>query len=563
MAQFGDEFIDEISKVNPSSLVNDENANLPLDELQHNVQVLAKLLSVSSTSSPSLLSSIYGNLLDYNNKGVKIFFNGGNFDCFEKKNAWLAIDDGDVVNIRDIQSSGADDLLVYKGPTTTVDEDGTEHGRWLEREFFIPQYLRGSELIFAVKGTGVNTGFDQNISFIYEVPYCNTSEVPNISSAGEAPCLTVGPSGVETSGTSGICDPDLSSGCYARYEDIGIEVVGAVQVVKKLGPWPNHRWYAEHADWLPEYRTTSVLFKVNKNTDVIKIRIRRTRSDGAMAFSQMFLGGLPSAFKNYNIKNLDINELYNFQNGVTKWNVTTVDGRHVAQDTTTGKLPNLLTKEQFLFYSQFNQNIENLNWDDDSTAPRQTSLSFSTSTGAPSAAPRTTILEFDPEADRIAYYDMRVDGPNPGSCYLGVSYFVNENEFSGTISCPTSADETSICGYIKFDVSVGIINSGPQSVVSNITYRTFEYEVPIPAYTLKGKMGYFEIYGDFYQDLLDTRGSIAYFNISRKGTDTADTFEGNFLLAGMKTGITVPPDTYVAESITTYDDLFKGDGNDC
>ncbi len=561
---FNDEFINEISQVNPSSNVTDENANLPMQELQHNFKFLLNLLSVSTASAPNFLSLIYGNLLDYDNLGNKIFFNGGNFDCFEKKNIWLAVDDGAVVNESQIQSSdGAADLLVYRGSPSSVDDEG-EHGRWLQREFFIPPLLRGSELVFVIKGTGVNTLIDQVVAFDYNVPYCDTSTVPNVSAVGLAGCVTgtSGTSATSTSGTSG-CTPDLTSNCYARYEDIGIDIIGAqstVEVVKTLGPWPHHRFYAQQPSWLPEYRSVAVSFKVGKNTDSIKIRIRRTQATGVIAISQMFLGGLPMPFADYDIQHLDINELYNFNSGITKWNVTTVNGHHVAQDATNSQLPNLLTKEQFLHLSQFNKNVDEFDWDQ-VNGPRQVELMFSPATGAPSSVPATNVFEFDPEFTRYLHYDMRVDGPSPGMCYLGVSFFVNQNEFSDTISCPTSADQTSICSHIKFDIIVSVVNSGEFGNPDSTTSKTFSYLVPIPAYTLGGKMGYFEVYGDFYQDLLDSRGSIAYFSISRDGESSDDTFEGNFMLVGTKTGIAVPPDDI--PEVGTYTDLFVGDNNNC
>jgi hypothetical protein len=562
------DFINKIAQLNPSTLVNDENTNLPLQQLQSNVQFILNLLSLSTTSSPNYLSLIYGNLLDYDNLGNKVYFNGGNFDCFEKKNSFLAIDDGAVLNESEIQSSGgAADLLVYTGGVSYVDAQG-EHGIWLEREFYVPPMLRGSELVFAIKGTGVNTLIDQIVPFDYDVPYCNNSTVPNISAVGLAGCLSIGTSGTSatpTSGTSGSpCVPNLSGGCYARYEDIGIDIIGSqtvVQDVVTLGPWPSHPYYAQDPSWFPEFRTASVAFRVGKNTDSIKIRIRRTRADGALAISQIFLGGLPQPYISYDMVHLDINELYDFNLGVSKFNATTVNGRHVAVDGTTSQLPNLLTKEQWLHLSQFNRNIDEFDWDQ-LNGPRQIELMFSPSTGAPSSIPATDCFEFDPLFTRYLHYDMRVDGPDPGMCYLGVSFFVNQNEFSNTITCAASGgDGTGVCSYIKFDVSVAVVNTTQFGNPSDLQSSTFSYLVPVPAYTLTGKMGYFEVYGDFYQNLLNTRGSIVYFTISRDGEDPSDTFEGNFCLVGAKTGIAVPPDDIPSPG--TYTNLFVGDNTSC
>jgi len=573
---FDEEFIDEISLVNPSTNVNDENFNLPISELQHNLRFLLNFISVSSASSPNYLSLLYGNLLDYDSSGQKIFFNGGNFDCFEKKNSWIAVDDGEVTNDIDIQNEGVERLLVYSGGVSFTDVNG-EHGRYLQREFYIPPQLRGTELVFAIKGTGVYTEENhQAIEFDYEIPYCDSSMVPGISSVGEPDCITSGTTGTTgttgtpttgcpTTGTTGTpdipgitCTPDLTTGCYSRYEDLGIEVIGALDTVEEivvLGPWPHHNLYAEQDLWLPEYRTSAVAFRVGQNTSSIKIRIRRTREDGAIAISQMFLGGLPNPWSQYEINNLDINELYNYNQGITKWNVTTVNGRHVAEDCEGAKLPNIMTKEQWLCLSQFNRKIDEFDWDAEN-GPRPNELEFLDSPSG--VSPKTHGLEFDPEYTRFAHFDMRVDGPDPGLCYLGISYFVNENEFTpdDLNCCPNGT-----CGNMKFDVWVAVVNTGDFGNPNDSEYKKFSYTVPIPEYVKDGKMGYFEIYGNFYEDLKATRGSIAYFVISRDGESDTDTLNGNFILVGCKTGLAIPTDDKPESG--TYPDLFVGENSEC
>lgn len=573
---FDEEFIDEISLVNPSTNVNDENFNLPIQELQHNLRFLLNLISVSSASSPNYLSLLYGNLLDYDSAGQRVFFNGGNMDCFEKKNAWIAVDDGEVTNDIDIQTEGADRLLVYSGGVSITDENG-QHGRYLQREFYIPPQLRGTELIFAVKGTGVYTQDPHEpIDFDYEIPYCDASMVPGVSAVGEPPCITSGTTG--TTGTTGTpttgcpttgttaspdipgitCVPDLTGGCYARYEDVGIEIIGALDVVEEivvLGPWPHHSLYAEQDEWLPEYRTAGVAFRVGQNTSSIKVRIRRTRADGAIAIPQFFLGGLPKPWNDYEIQDLDINELYNFNLGITKWNVTTVDGRHVAEDCGGAKLPNLMTKEQWLCLSQFNRKIDEFDWDVDN-GPRPNELEFLTSpTGV---TPKTHGLEFDPGFTRYAHFDMRVDGPDPGLCYLGISYFVNENEFADE---PLSCCPGGTCGDLKFDVWVAVVNTGDYGNPSDVQYKRFSYTVPVPDYVREGRMGYFEIYGDFYEELKDERGALAYFIVSRDGESDLDTLNGNFILVGCKTGLAIPTDDIPEPR--DYPGLFVGDNSEC
>lgn len=572
MSDINDGFIEDLSLLNPSINVNDENANLPHLELHHNQKFLLNLLNNSVSNNSQFLSLIYGNLLDYDSSGNKVFFNGGRFDCFEKKQSFLAINDGSVVNDTDIQVDGADDLLVYKGGVSYQDTQGS-HGIWLERDFFIPQFLRGSELILAIKGTGVYLNSQiPDVPFDSEIPYCDDSDIPNVEIVGTPDCLTTGTTGTTGTGTTGstaspsgsldncTCEPDLDTGCYAKYEDIGVEIVGAVGTVEEivtLGPWPHHDLYAKHDDWLPKYRTGIVKFRVAKNTTTIKIRIRRTVNCGAIALSNMFIGGLPHPYDEYNITNADINEFYDYVNGITKWNVTTVNGRHVGPGCETTKLPNLMTKEDWICISQFVRNIEEFDWDQ-TNGPRQVSLEFGST--VPFSVPATHGMSFDPEFTRYAHFDMRVDGPDPGLASMGITFTVSENEFSGTASC--DGDESDdVCGYIKFDVWTKVVNTNNFANPSFVDYNRFTYNVPVLKRFLNGELGYFEIYGDFYQDLEARRGAIAYFTISRDAEDDVDTFDGNFTIVGTKVGLAVPPDDIPDSG--DYPNLFIGDIEDC
>lgn len=586
MTDFGDKFLEEISILNPRTNVNDENANLPHAELLHNQKFLLNVLNGTSSNNAQLLSLIYGNLMDYDSSGNKVFFNGGNFDCFEKKHSWLAINDGNVVNDTDIQTEGAANLLVYKGGTTYSDENG-DHGVWLERDFFIPTQLRGSELIFAIKGTGVYlNSLVPDVPFDYEIPYCDDSEVPNIYTVGTPGCLTpsnppitgdpyacdsgfpppVTPppsSSVPVTGSpdDGTCEADLSNNCFARYEDVGIEIVGATeetQIVEVLGPWPHHDLYAKQDDWLPGYRTSIVRFRVGAGTETIKIRIRRTRSDGALALSQAFLGGLPMPYDDYKINNLDINEFYDYANGITKWNTTTVSGHHVGESCGNVKLPDLLTKRDWLCQSQFVKNVEQFDWDEEN-GPRENELEFSSD--VPFSEPATHGMEFDPRFTRYAHFDMRVDGPNPGLAYLGVTYTVGENEFSDGNLCSDGLNPDDICGHVKFDVWTKVVNTNEFANPSRIDYVRFGYNIPITFAQVYGGLGYLEVYGDFYQDLNDSRGALVYFTISRDGESADDTFNGNFTVVGTKIGLAVPPDDRPEPD--THDKLFIGDIEDC
>jgi hypothetical protein len=570
MTDLGDSFIEQLSQFNPSTNVNDENANLPHEELLHNQKFLLNILSDSAANNSQFLSLIYGNLMDYDSQGNKLFFNGGNLDCFEKKQAWLAIDDGAVVNDTAFQSNNADKLLVYKGRRSYVDSSG-EHGAWMERDFFIPQFLRGSELVLMMKGTGVylNTN-TPDVPFEYNVPYCNVSTIPNVYAVGHPVCLTPGSSGSSGTPSSpattatpefGACEPDLTSNCFARYEDIGVEVIGAIdetQSIEVVGPWPHHNLYAQQDDWLPEYRTVIVKFRIGKGTETIKVRIRRTRSDGAVAFSQMFLGGLPHPFDDYEITHADINEFYDFTNGITKWNVTTVNGRHVGKSCSEAKLPNLMTKEDWLCQTQFVKEITEWDWDQ-ANGPRQNELEFASD--VPFTVSKTHGMEFDPEFTRYAHVDMRVDGPDPGLAFMGVTFSISENDFSEDDTCDTTNPDD-ICGYVKFDIWTKVVNTN-DFANPNFPgeYTRFTYNVPVLKKHTLGYLGYFEMYGNFYQNLTDSRGALVYVTISRDGESTEDTFNGNLTIVGTKMGLAVPPDDI--KDPGTYTDIFVGGVEDC
>lgn len=568
--EFSEDFINDITTLNSSSNATDENINLPILQLQHNIKYLLNILSTDSSSSTnSLLSLIYGNLLDYDAAGYKIFFNGGNLDSFEKKNTWLAINDNKVVNDTAIQSSGADNLLVYKDLASTSDETG-DHWRFLQREIFIPQHLRGSELVFALKGTGVYlTDTDSDLPFTEDITYCVSKDASNLDVVEIPLCYspattgTTGTSGVGTSGTSGVgtsgttgtsgipgitCIPDLSAGCYGRYEDVGIEILGAVTAITeivKIGPWPYHHLYANE-EWGPKFRTAFVKFKVGVNTNSIKIRIRRTRDDGAIAISQMFLGGLPTPYSGYTFNKLDINELYDFKTGLTKWNVTTVNGRHAGSIKTKTQLSNILVSESWNHLQQFNKVIETLTPVGISGA---SSVYYTLPALSGSDIPTDTGWSFGAISNSKAMFKMNVDGSDPGLAYIGLNYFTKVNPLT------TVVNDTSGCGFVKIKIHVKtIIPSIPNNV--DTPYVTYTYNIPID-YTshINGDFKYFEIYEDFYKDLPIDKGAMVYFIIERDTSDI-NNFGADYVIIGAKTGLAVPEDNKELEVDTENNDIF-------
>lgn len=539
MPTYSNEFIDEITQVSPNDLVTDETQNLVTNELQSNILYLVNLLSATTTNGGASQSS--DNLLNYDSNGNKISSNGGTFDTFENKNAWTAVEDNTVVNDTKISDAPLN-LLIYNGLSSTI-ESGINSNSWIEREFYIPPQLRGTELLFGIKGTGLNA----NPTSTDEATYCNASTVPGVSAAGIS-----------------------GSTCNARYEDIVIGVKGTeteITASRTLGPWPHFSYYAPNS-WKPAYRSAFVPIKVGTNTESIKVKIYRTRLDGAIAISNMILVALPSPFESYAYNNVDINEVYDFTNNFLKFNSTTVNGKHVSQNTVNNKLSELITKDQLIQFSQYNKDIS-FDWDQIS-GPRLIEVD-----NTETDSPKINAFEFDPDFTRYLHFNMKTNAPNPGMCCLSFNYFITENEFSGTVSCSggttlqsdvvfppvdcTTIDEacynsnsnlrkeidpTDYCKNVKIDVYYKTVNPGEPANPDFATFTKVTNIIAIPKNLIvNGNLGHFEIYHNFFEGLKNNvRGAITLFSISRNGTDPLDTFEGNFLVGPTQISIANPPD---------------------
>jgi len=535
------EFNDDITQVSPNDLSTDEVVNTISAELQANIKYLLNLISATNINGTKQGSE---NILNYDNNGNKTSSNGGTFNTFENKNSWTAVENTVVVNDSTI-SNTVNNLLVYNGIASTI-ESQTDSNSWIEREFYIAPELRGGSFVFAIKGTGLSSIPTNSDADTIEFSYCNSSTVGGISA-------------VSISGT-----------CQSRYEDVVIEVKGAIVDTvnaKTLGPWPQFLQYNQIVDVNPAYRTVYIPFNIGLNTSSVKIKIFRTRLDGAIAISNMVLIALPIPYDNYDFKNVDINQFYDFKNNILKVNSTTVNGRHVAANYS-NKLNELLTKEQILHLMQYNKDIQ-FDWDAIS-GPRLIELNNDTDD-----SPKVSAFEFDPGFTRYLHFNMKSNGPTPGICCLGFNYFITENEFSETITCETSEivtsenvqfpaldctqydgscyetninlrtpyDVNNYCKNIKFDVYFKTINPGEPGNPDITSFNKLSYIVAIPQNLITdGNLGYFEIYYDFFKDLKNVRGAITLFTISRDGLSVLDTFNGNFLVGQTTLSVCNPPD---------------------
>ena len=267
---------EQISLLNPTLNVNDQNVNLPLTQLQENVDYVLSF----TNGNRHLLPLLFGNLWDYKKDGKKFLSNGGKFDTYKKCQVWAALNNFNVVNDSRIVFDSVGERMVY------IETDGIDNDvnpAWIEREIYIPESLRGQQLLFALKASG------------------STSVA----------------SWTQTN---------------AQTEKIGVEVIGATEIIQKffdVGSVSNFYYYNAGRN-APEMTTVYIPFNVDLTTTTVKIKVFRTSNVGFLHIDKVFIGGLTLPYDTYKIQNIDINEFYDFDKGQSKINATTIDGHTVA-----------------------------------------------------------------------------------------------------------------------------------------------------------------------------------------------------------------------------------------
>jgi hypothetical protein len=267
---------DNISLLNPTRNVNDVNINLPMSQLKENTDYLLAF----NNGNRHLLPLIYGNLWDYTTDGKRFLFNGGKFDTYKKCQVWAAYNEFNVVNDSRIIFDSVGQRLVY----TELDGTATAaNPAWLERTIYIPENLRGQQILLALKASG-------------------SSAVANWSVAN------------------------------ALAEDIGVEIQGATETIRKfftVGAVSNFYYYNAGRN-APEMTTIYVPFNVDMSTTSVKVKVFRTSTVGFLHIDRVFVGGLALPHDTYSVQNLDINEFYDYEQGQIKFNATTVLGHTVS-----------------------------------------------------------------------------------------------------------------------------------------------------------------------------------------------------------------------------------------
>jgi hypothetical protein len=285
-----------LSLVNPTSFVNDENTNAPVKEVGENVEYILNFMN----GNKALLAGIYGNLWDYDRDGRRLTINGGKFDTFKKANSFVALNNLQVANDDEIVWDSAASRVVYKG----LSDQTSDREKWIEKEVWIPEALRDQKLILAIKASGCTT---------------------------------------ETGWTE----------ATAVCETIGIQILGGdtdVQDFKNVGKWENHLYYSNDS-YGAKMTTVIVPFKASKTTKSVKIKILRTVNENYLHIDKMFVGGLCTPYENdeetYKLYDIDINEFFDYVNVCTKVISTGVLGHKVADERHHLRGNDLMTWYQF------------------------------------------------------------------------------------------------------------------------------------------------------------------------------------------------------------------------
>ena len=346
-------YTENISLVNPTKFVNDENTNAPVKEVQGNVQYILDFMN----GNKALLAGVYGNLWDYDRDGRRLTYNGGKFDTYKKANSWVALNNLQVANDDEIVWDSTDSRVVYKGQSdVTVDRP-----KWIEKEIWIPEALRDQKLIFAIKASGCTT---------------------------------------ETGWTedTAVC------------ETIGIQVLGGetdVQTFKNVGKWENHLYYSNDSYGV-KMTTVIVPFKASKNTKSVKIKILRTVNENYLHIDKVFVGGICTPYENetetYKLYDIDINEFFDYVNVCTKVISTAVLGHKVADHRKHLRGNDLMTWYQFNYVLR-----EILTYGSVFTTSRTTETtgsSGSPATTGSSGSPSTTGASGSPPEDNWSLIDV-------------------------------------------------------------------------------------------------------------------------------------------------------------
>lgn len=310
---------EKISFLDPTLNVNDANFNKPLSQLNDNINFVLNYIN----GNRSLLPLIFGNLLDYTKDGSKYLTNGGKFDSYKKCHSWVALDNFTIVNDQVISYDISGNRLVY----SQVNNDPIQPSQsWIEKEIYIPEQLRTQGMICSIKLGGSSSNSDWK------------------------------PSNSVT-------------------EKVAIQIIGSQQDIQQfhnVGLSENFNYFNYEVN-SPEMTTVHIPFNVDQSTSSIKIKIFRISNSNYLHIDSMYVGGF-AKHKLYTLNDVDINDIFDFNNNRLHINSTTVMGHTIANsDSISGANKSTLvtfdqlinfTRELLLERSTINVNTETLTGND-------------------------------------------------------------------------------------------------------------------------------------------------------------------------------------------------------
>lgn len=153
------EFIKNISKLSSENAVSPRSANLPHDELQHNIETIYNSLA-NTYKVGDIGQLLYGNILDLDSNGQRKYVNGGTFDTDEKVFSWNS-HNGTEISLTTIRDAIRDDTGSYTNGVMKVKlsrpsaSSGEAYAR-ITRIIQLPPAIRTQKLIIAVKAAAIS-----------------------------------------------------------------------------------------------------------------------------------------------------------------------------------------------------------------------------------------------------------------------------------------------------------------------------------------------------------------------------------------------------------------------
>ena len=147
------EYITRIKRLSTTDSLNAEVVNTVVGQLQHNIDILYNSINLSNRNW-NVSELVFGNMLDINSTGEKVFLNGGRFDSLEKVLSFSP-------SIGSITYENNNELL-YE---SSNEVEGEHYMRWdvatgltdniiLTRNIAVPEQLRHQNIILGFKMSG-------------------------------------------------------------------------------------------------------------------------------------------------------------------------------------------------------------------------------------------------------------------------------------------------------------------------------------------------------------------------------------------------------------------------